>query len=195
MTNNKVFLSELPREEVAKMLQYPSELWREMYEVVAEDNGNYANELMEWILGKDYTEWTKVDSTSYDWWINVKPGRYGEVLHINDYDYFGEDDAKNVKELQGQVKKLCDKIGELSGDDDDYYDKLDEMETEADEIANKILNIVRNVAKQAEEVSDEQIVETFIDCDYGDLYWYYEGDKWTVYRNFTKSYKTNYKEK
>ena len=128
MTNNKVFLSELPREEVAKMLQYPSELWSEMYEVVAEDNGNYASELMEWILGKEYTEWTKVDNTSYDWWISVKPGRYGEVLYINDYDYFSEDDAKNVKELQGQVKKLCDKIGELSGDDDDYYDVMEEDE-------------------------------------------------------------------
>lgn len=194
MTNKKIFLSELPKEEVAKMLQYPSELWSEMYEVVAEDNGNYASELMEWILGKGHTEWTKFDSTSYDWWINIKPGRYEEVLHINDYDYFSEDDAKKVKELQGQVKKLCDKIGELSFDDDDYYDKLDEMETKADEIANDILGIVRNVAKQAEEVSDEQIVDTFIDCDYGDLYYFYEGDKGTVYRNYTKSYKTNYKE-
>lgn len=194
MNSKKVFLSELPKEEIKKMILYPSDIWNDMYNIVAEDNSEYANDLMGEILGKDWYEWVEVDTCSYTWWINIKPGRYGDVLYINQYDYFSEDDANTVKRLQKEVKKLSDKVGNLDGDDPEYYDKLNEWEDKADELANDILKIVEKLAKDAEEVTDDQIVETFIDKDYGDLYWFYEGDKGTVYRNYTKSYNTNYKE-
>lgn len=194
MNNKKVFLSELPKGEIEKMILYPSDIWNDMYNIVAEDNSEYANDLMGEILGKDWHEWVKVDTCSYTWWINIKPGRYCEVLYINQYDYFSEDDANAVKRLQKEVKKLSDKVGNLDGDDPEYYDKLNEWEDKADELANDILKIVENLAKDAEEVTDDQIVEMFTGNDYGDLYWFYEGDKGTVYRNYTKTYNTNYKE-
>lgn len=193
MNNKKVFLSELSKEEIKKMILYPSDIWNDMYNIVAEDNSEYVTDLMGEILGKDWHEWVKVDTCSYTWWMNIKPGRYGEVLHINQYDYFSEDDANTVKRLQKEVKKLSDKVGSLDGNDPEYYDKLNEWEDKADELANDILKIVENLAKDAEEVTDDQVVDTFIVNDYGDLYWFYEGDKGTVYRNYTKTYNTNYK--
>ena len=124
--------------------------------------------------------------------MNIKPGYYRDTLDIAQYDYFSDDDAKKVKELQTKVKKLCDKVENLE-DCDDYYDKIDEWEDEADELADEIIQIVRDVVKRAEEVTDEQCVETFIENDMGDNYYYLGDDKGTVYRDYTKSYKTNYK--
>lgn len=193
MNNKKVFLSELPKEEIKKMILYPSDIWNDMCEIVADGNSQYASDLMREILGKDYSEWVKIDTCSYTWYMDIKPGRYGEVLYIDQYDYFNEEDAKEIKELQSKVKELSDKVGELSGDDPEYYDKLNEWEDKADDLANDILKIVENLVKEAEKVTDEQIVDTFIENDYGDLYWFYEGNKGTVYRNYTKTYKTNYK--
>lgn len=186
------YLSELPKEEIEKLILYPSDLWNDIYEIVAEDNGNYANYLLREILGKGYQEWTKFDSTSYDWFMNIKPGHYKDTLEIDQYDYFSDDDAEKVKELQAKVKKLCDKVENLE-DCDDYYDKIDAWEDEADELADEIIQIVRNVVKQAEEVTDEQCVETFIGNDMGDDYYYLGDDKGTVYRDYTKHYKANYK--
>lgn len=188
------YLSELPKEEIEKLILYPSDLCNDIYEIVAEDNGDYACDLLIEILGKGYREWTQFDSTSYDWYMNIKPGRYGEVLYINDYDYFSEDDAKEVKELQAKVRELSDKVENLDGDDPEYYEKIDKWESEADELADKIIQIVRKVVKQAEEVTDEQCVEMFIENDMGDCYYYLGDDKGTVYRDYTKHYKTNYKE-
>lgn len=195
MDNKKLqrhYLSELPKEEIEKLILYPSDLWNDIYEIVAEDNGEYASELMQEILGRGYKEWTRFDSTSYDWFININPGHYVRVLDIDQYDYFSDDDAKKVKELQAKVKKLCDKVENLE-DCDDYYDKIGAWEDEADELADEILQIVRNVVKQAEEVTDEQCVDMFIDNDMGDEYYYLGDDKGTVYRDYTKHYKTNYK--
>lgn len=186
------YLSELPKEEVEKLILYPSDLWNDIYEVVAEDNGNYASDLLREILGKEYQEWTTFDSTSYSWYLNIKPGRYGEVLYIDEYDYFTNDDAKKVKELQAKVKKLSDKVENLE-DCDNYYDKIDAWEDEADELADEIIQIVVKVVKEAEEVTDEQCVDMFIDNDMGDDYYYLGNDKGTVYRDYTKHYKTNYK--
>lgn len=187
------YLSELPKEEIEKLILYPSDLWNDIYEIVAENNGNYANELMQEILGRGYRQWTRFDSCSYDWWIHIAPGHYVRVLDIDQYDYFSDDDAKKVKELQAKVKKLCDKVENLE-DTVNYYDQMNAWEDEADELADEILQIVRNVVKQAEEVTDEQCVETFIGNDMGDNYYYLGDDKGTVYRDYTKSYKTNYKE-
>lgn len=189
----KHYLSELPKEEIAKLILYPSDLWNDIYNIVAEDNENYASELMQDILGRGYQEWTAFDSTSYDWYLNIIPGRYGEVLDIDEYDYFSDDDAKKVKELQAKVKKLSDKVENLE-DCDNYYDKIGAWEDEADELADEILQIVRRVVKQAEEVTDEQCVDTFIENDMGDSYYYLGDDKETVYRDYIKHYKTNYKE-
>lgn len=186
------YLSELPKEEIEKLILYPSDLWNDIYEIVAEDNGNYASDLLREILGNGYREWTRFDSTSYDWWLNINPGHYVRVLDIDDYDYFSDDDAKKVKELQAKVKKLCDKVENLE-DCDDYYDKIGAWEDEADRLADEILQIVVKVVKQAEEVTDEQCVEMFIENDMGDDYYYLGDDKGAVYRDYTKSYKTNYK--
>lgn len=190
----KHYLSELPREEIEKLILYPSDVNNDIYELVAEDNSNYADELMEEILGKGYEEWTRFDSCSYDWWIHIRSGRYGEVLYINQYDYFSEDDTERIKELQAKVKKLSDKVENLDGDDPEYYDKLNEWEDKADDLADEILKIVENLAKNAEEVTDEQIVDAFIGNDMGDLYYYLDDNKGMVYRDYTKHYKTNYKE-
>lgn len=194
MNNKKIFLNELPKEEIKKMILYPSAIWNDIYEIVAEDNDWYARDLSNEILGKGYQQWTKFDSTSYDWYMNIKPGHYAKTLDIKAYDYFSEEDAEKIKELQKQILKLKNELEDLSGDDPDYYDKMDELEDKADELADEIIQIVVRELKLAEEVTDEQCVETFIDNDYGDLYYFYEGDKGTVYRNYTKSYKTNYKE-
>lgn len=186
------YLSELPKEEIEKLILYPSGLWNDIYEIVAEDNGNYASELIQEILGRGYREWTRFDSCSYDWWMHINPGHYVRVLDIDEYDYFSKDDAKKVKDLQAKVKKLSDKVENLE-DCDNYYDKLGAWEDEADKLADEIIQIVVKVVKQAEEVTDEQCVETFIENDMGDDYYYLGDDKGTVYRDYTKSYKTNYK--
>ena len=186
------YLSELPKEEVEKLILYPSDLWNDIYGIVAEDNGNYASELMQEILGRGYREWTRFGSCSYDWWLNINPGHYVRVLDIEDYDYFSDDDAKKIKELQAKVKKLCDKVENLE-DCDNYYDKIDAWEDEADGLADEIIQIVVKVVKGAEEVTDEQCVEMFVENDMGDDYYYFGDDKGTVYRDYTKSYKTNYK--
>lgn len=188
------YLSELPREEIEKLILYPSGLWQDIYNIVAEDNDEYACDLLVEILGKGYSEWTTFDSTSYDWWLNIKAGRYGEVLYIDQYGYFSDDDAKEIKELQAKVKELSDKVDDLDGDDPEYYEKIDKWESEADELADKIIQIVRKVVKQAEEVTDEQCVEMFIGNDMGNNYYYLGDDKGTIYRDYTESYETKYKE-
>lgn len=191
--NDRHYLSELPREELKDFILYPSDLWNNIYEIVAENNGEYANDLLREILGKGYREWTRFDSTSYDWFMNINPGHYVRVLDIDGYDYFSDDDAKEVKELQAKVKELCDKVENLE-DCDDYYDKIDAWEDEADKLADEILQIVRDVVKQAEEVTDEQCLEFFEINEMGDNYYWLGDDKTRVYCDYTKSYKTNYKE-
>ena len=192
MSDKKHYLSELSKDELKDMILYPSEWWSDVYEIVAEDNGEYASDLLKEILGKGYREWTRFDSTSYDWFMNINPGHYVRVLDIDQYDYFSEDDAKKVKELQAKVKELCDKVENLE-DCDGYYDKIDAWEDEADELADEILQIVRDVVKQAEEVTDEQCLEFFEMNEMGDNYYWLGDDKTKVYRDYTKSYKTNYK--
>lgn len=192
MSNKKHYLSELSKDELKDMILYPSELWSDIYNAVAEDNGEYANDLLKEILGNGYRRWTRFDSTSYDWFMSINPGHYVRVLDIDQYDYFSDDDAKKVKELQAKVKELCDKVENLE-DCDGYYDKIDAWEDEADKLADKILQIVVKIVKQAEEVTDDQCLDFFIDNEMGDNYYWLGDDKTTVYRDYTKSYKTNYK--
>ena len=192
MSDKKHYLSELSKDELKDMILYPSELWSDIYNAVAEDNGEYASDLLKEILGKGYREWTRFDSTSYDWFMNINPGHYVRVLDIDQYDYFSEDDAKKVKELQVKVKELCDKVENLE-DCDGYYDKIDAWEDEADGLADEIIQIVRGVVKQAEKVTDEQCLEFFEMDEMGDNYYWLGDDKTKVYRDYTKSYKTNYK--
>ena len=192
MSNKKHYLSELPKDELKDFILYPSELWSDIYNAVAEDNGEYASDLLKEILGKGYQAWTKFDSTSYDWFMNIKPGHYKDTLDIDQYYYFSEDETKRVKELQAKVKELSDKVENLE-DCDDYYDKIDAWEDEADELADEIIQIVRDVVKRAEEVTDEQCLEFFEMNEMGDNYYWLGDDKTKVYRDYTKSYKTNYK--
>lgn len=192
MSDKKHYLSELSKDELKDMILYPSELWSDIYNAVAEDNGEYASDLLKEILGKGYREWTRFDSTSYDWFMNINPGHYVRVLDIDQYDYFSEDDTKKVKELQAKVKGLCDEVENLE-DCDGYYDKIDAWEDEADELADEILQIVRDVVKRAEEVTDEQCLEFFEMNEMGDNYYWLGDDKTKVYCDYTKSYKTNYK--
>lgn len=184
----KKYLSELPREEVVEMLKYPSELHSEMYEMLAEVNGMWASSVYDEVLGKDNHKWIKFDQCSYDWWIAVKPGYYRDALDIDTENYFSDEDAKELKELKEELKKKCGEIDDL-GDDDDYYDKLGELEDEADEIANKMLKIVEKMVKQMEEVPDDQIVGDFFDMDYGDRYYVLGDDHTKVYQDVVKSYK------
>lgn len=192
MSNEKHYLSELPKEELKDFILYPSDLWNDIYGIVAEDNGEYANDLLREILGRGYREWTRFDSCSYDWWMHINPGHYVRVLDIDDYDYFSDDDAKKIKELQAKVKELSDRVENLE-DCDDYYDKMDAWEDEADKLADEILQIVVKEIKLAEEVTDEQCLETFVSNYMGDYYYWLGDDKTKVYRDYTKSYKTNYK--
>lgn len=190
----KHYLSELSREELKPMILYPAELWQKVWNCVEELNGDYAQDLAQWILGKDYTKWTKVDSCSYDWWMNIKSGQYANILDVTEYDYFSNDDAKEFKELQAKVKILKDKVDNLE-DCDDYYDKIGEWEDEADELADQALQIVVKVLKQAEEVTDDQVLDEFCDNDFwGNEYYYLGDDKTKIYRDVTEVYKTNYKE-
>ena len=188
----KHYLTEVPREELKDMILYPAEVWNDLYTINAEWNNDYACDLAKWILGKTYTDDVKIDSTSYDWWMNIKPGHYALILGVTDYDYFGDEDAKEFKELQAKVKKISDKIGDL-GDCDDYYDKINEWEDKADELADEALQIVVKIMKEAEEVTDEQVLETFEANEMGRDYYYIDDDKTKIYRDYTKSYKTNVK--
>lgn len=184
----KHYLSELSEEELKQFILYPSELYDDIYRIVAEDNGEYASDLLKEILGGGYRQWTKFDSCSYDWWMHVAPGHYVRVLDIDEYDYFSDDDAKKVKELQAKVKKLSDEVENLE-DCEDYYEKIDAWENEADELADDILQVVVKIVKQAEEVTDEQCIEMFTLNNMGDDYYWLGDDKTKVYRDYTKSYK------
>ena len=190
--DNRHYLSEMTREELKDMILYPSQVWSELYNIVAEDNSNYASDLIRWILGNGYREWTRFDNTSYDWYMNINPGHYVRALDITDYDYFSEDDAKKVKALQKKVKDLCDKIENLE-DCQFYYNKIDSWEYEADEYADEIIQIVVKLAKEAEKVTDEQVLDMFEGNDMGKEYYYIGDDKTKIYMDYTKEYKTNYK--
>ena len=186
--DNKTYLKDLPKEDVVKMLSYPSALYNYMYDIVAERNGMWAGDAYSEILGKDDNRWVKYDSCSYDWWICVRPGHYANALDIDTENYFNEEDAKELKELKEELKKKCGEIDNL-GDDDNYYDKLGELEDEADEIANKMLKIVEAEVKNMEKVDDDQIVEEFYECEYGDTFYILGDDKTKVYRDYTQTYK------
>ena len=188
----KHYLTEVPREELRDMILYPAEVWNELYDIVAQYNDDYAADLAKWILGKTYQDDVKFDSTSYDWWMNIRPGHYAVILDVTDYDYFSDEDAKEFKELQAKVKELSDKVENLE-DCDDYYDKIGEWEDEADNLADEALQIVVKIMKQAEEVTDDQVLDEFIDNEMGQYYYYIDDDKSVIFRDYTKSYKTDVK--
>lgn len=191
--NNKTYLGELPSEDIKKMLN--GDLYSYMYDIVANDNSEYAAYLIEEILGKDFDRWIKTDTTYHDWYINIKPGHYADTLDITEYDYFAIDDAERIKKLQKEIAKLKDKIENLDGDDMRYYDKINEWEDKADKLADEILQIVREEVKRAEEVTDDQIEEAFMnDFDIGQEFYIINNDKTRVYRDYTKSFRTCYKE-
>ena len=125
--------------------------------------------------------------------MNIKSGEYKHVLDIDEYDYFSDEDTAEVKRLQAKVKELAEKVNNLD-DCDGYYEKLDEWETEADEEADKIIQLVVKLAKEAEEVTDEQVLDVFEANDMGSLYYYMDDDKTRVYRDYTKAYITAEKE-
>lgn len=185
---DKKYLSELPREEVVEMLKYPSELWNYMYEIVQENNGLWAGDVYNEVLGKDNHKWIKYDSCSYDWWIEIKPGCYRNALDIDTENYFSDEDANELKELKEKLKNKCGKIDDL-GDDDNYYDELGELEDEADGIADRMLKIVEKMVKQMEEVTDDQIEDEFFACGYGDNFYVLGDDHTKVYQDIVKSYK------
>lgn len=189
MNRKKHYLSELPEEEIKKLILYPSEIWQTLYEDCSYDNGEYVSDLADEILGKDYHTWTKYDDCSYTWWLNIKPGYYEHILDITQFDYFSDDDAKRIKELQKKIKAIKDKIGNLD-DTIESYDEMTQWEEEADEYADQALQIVVDMLKQAEEVTDEQMVDMFMCNELGDNYYYYDDDKSVVFQDFTKSYKT-----
>lgn len=186
------YLSECSKEELKEMILYPADLWNTLYNVQADLNNNYACDVIKRVLkDKDYGEWVKIDSTSYDWFINIKEGHYREMLDL-DLDYMSDEDAKEIKEKQQELQKLVDKIDNLENDDY-YYDNLYPLENDADEVANEILQIVRQEIKRIEEVTDEQILDTFELNNIGDNYYYLDNDKSVIYKDITKSYKTNIK--
>lgn len=186
------YLSECSKEELKEMILYPSDLWNILYDIQADDNNDYACDVLKWVLkDKDYGKWVKIDNTSYDWFINIKEGHYREMLDL-DLDYMSDEDAKEIKEKQQELQKLVDKIDNLENDDY-YYDNLYPLENDADEVANEILQIVRQEIKRIEEVTDEQILETFELNNIGDKYYYLDNDKSVIYEDITKSYKTNIK--
>lgn len=185
----KHYLSELPEKEIRELILYPSELYGRLYEYAAEDNSEWCWEMSKEILGRDFEKWVEIDSTSYDWWMSIMPGRYKEVLNIK-YDYFSENTAERVKELQDKVRELAEKVENLE-DCYDYYDKIGEWEDEADEIAGEILKIVEERIKEDEKVNDDQIVDMFIGNDMGAQYYYIGDNKNVIYEDLVRSWKTN----
>lgn len=194
MMKTKTYLSELPREEIKKMISYPSELCNELYEQVAESNGWFASDVMSELLGKDYNKWTKYDSCSYDWWMNIRSGEYKNILDVPTDSYFSEDSAAFIDKKKEQVAELVKKIDNLDGDDDDYWDKLYELEDEADKLADEALQEVVKLVKSYEEVTDDQILDEFECNDWGSIYYYLGDDKSRVFKDVVKSYNTYYKE-
>ena len=189
MNRKKHYLSELPEEEIKKLILYPSEIWQTLYEDCSYDNGEYVRDLADEILGKDYQSWTKYDDCSYTWWLNIKPGHYKHILDIDQFDYFSDDDKERIKKLQEEVKAIVNIIDNLD-DTVESYDIMTELEDKADGYADQALQIVVDMLKQAEEVTDEQIVDMFMCNELGDNYYYYDDDKSVVFQDFTKSFKT-----
>ena len=89
--------------------------------------------------------------------------------------------------MKEKLKKKCGEIDDL-GDDDNYYDKLGELEDEADEIADKMLKIVEKEVKLYEEVTDDQIVDEFFEGEYGDNFYVLGDDHTKVYQDIVKRY-------
>lgn len=185
------YLSELTKDELKEFLTYPSELYTQLYETVQQINGEYASDLMKELLGKEYHTYTKYDSTSYTWYLNIRPGCYAHALDITVLDYFSNDDADDIRRKQLQIQTLMDKMDTLDVDADTYYDELDELGDKADEIADEIIQIVVRTVKQAEEVTDEQVIDTFNINEMGDYYYYEDDDRTRVYEDTRKMYRTH----
>lgn len=192
--NDKHYLNEMPFEKALALIKSSDSLMGEYWEHQSVINSEQASDTWKWILKGDGWEDIKVDSCSYTWWANIRPGHYGVILNIDDYDYFSEEDAKELKRLQAKVKKIKDKVENLE-DCDGYYDKINEWEDEADELADKALQIVVNMVKEMEDVTMEQ-VEDFIRQEYDDGWlkqYIVNNDTNQVYEDYTKTYRTNYK--
>lgn len=185
------YLSGCADAELRQLILYPSALYDDLYEWESYSNGDYTEILAEEILGEGYSDWTKYDSTSYDWWLNIKEGRYAEILGITADGYFSDDDAAQLKALQQRVRALRDELE--TPDIDDYYDKGGALEDEADRLADEALQIVVRLLKDAETVTDDQIVESFKANGLGDEYYYLGDDKSTIYRDTVMRYKTGLK--
>ena len=192
---NKEYLNDMPCEKALSLIKSSDKLHSQYWERQAEDNGYLSEDTWKYLLGKDCYEDIKVDSCSYTWWANIKPGHYSVILEVTDYDYFSEEDAKELKRLQKKVKSLKDKVENLE-DCDDYYDKIAEWEDKADELADKALQIVVAEVKNIETVTEDQVDE-LIRSEWEEhwLPYYIEGGKTdTIYEDITKSYNTSYKE-
>lgn len=193
-TPTRHYLSKLTEDELRKFLEYPSELHNELYDMVAENNGYYSQELAIEILGKDYGKFTKYDSTLYDWWLHIQAGCYAHTLDIEEFDYFSEDDATAVKQKQKDIRALMQLMDELDTDSDDYWDTLGVLADKADEIADEIIQIVVHMLKETEEVTDRQILDTFLINEMGDDYYYEDDDRTYVYMDTRKAYNTHIKD-
>lgn len=185
------YLSELTKDELKEFLAYPSELYTQLYETVQQINGEYASDLLNEILEKDYDKYTKWYDASYTWYLNIRPGCYKHALDITVYDYFSQEDADEVRRKQSQIQTLIDKMDALDVDADTYYDELGELEDKADEIADEIIQAVVRVAKRAEEVDDEQILDLFLCNEWDADYYYEDDDRSLVYRDTRVAYKTH----
>ena len=179
----KKYFNEMKREELREIITHNNRLWSELAEVASEDNSIYQQEIAEEMLGKNYGNWTKADITSYDWWLHPKSGEYRHILDIASIDYLSDEDRQAFKRLQKKLQAVVEKINDLE-DCEDYYYKLDEYEEDADELADKALQIVVNMLKQLEEITDEQILDIAEEGDY----YINNNDYKIVYKDITKVY-------
>lgn len=125
--NVRHYLSELPHEEVKKLILYPSEVWNDLYEVVAEDNGEYASDLIKEILGNDYDEdevekYVKDTKEKYDEWYRDS-GWYSSTEWRDDND---PRRAENIRIAKLDYYLNTKALPEF----DDWYYPLAEYESE-----------------------------------------------------------------
>ena len=188
------YLSEIKdKEELSKFILYPSELWIDLHEQIAEDNANYSEDVAAEILQPDWRDWVDVRPHYDSWYWRIKGGHYLDALQVCTDAFFSSEDEGRIQALKKQIEDVCAKIDKLDEDDLLYYDKLGELEDKADEYAQQILDVVEPIIKETEEVRDEQIMDMFEICELGDSYYYLNDDKTTLYRDTVESYKTAYK--
>lgn len=172
-------------ELLKKLFEHNSKIQESEYQATYEDN-------MFW-QGEDIKQWNLQG-------VDIRNNYNSFYLIIRDYNEFIEefDEFTGNATLQELYKKSMDLYNQKNNVDftldgcDELYDSIEEQ---FEKSCNELIKVVEDMLHEYENVSDEQVLETFINnvrdnyC-YEDLYYYADDDKYILYEDisYTKSY-------